>query len=663
VAADGELQAELRRLWADARPAALKRVDLIDDAVAELMVGALADELRRDAEREAHKLAGSLGTFGVADGSRHARALEEALAAGPGAERAGELAEHAVALRHAIDSGAAGLAAADTAEEADVVAVGLPRDRIAQLTAAAAPRGLAVAATDDPATVSAPVLLLDGTLPDLEHEIERLAGRDEAGPSIAVVLAADSPHDRVELVRRGACRLLPADAPADALVEALAGLVRRRTTVGRILAVDDDPTTLMVVRVMLERAGYEVAGVEDPLAFWAELERVRPDLVVCDVDMPELDGIALCRTLRADARWQSVPVLFLTAHTEAATVSELFAAGADDFVPKPVVGPELIARVGNRLERMALLRAVGDVDQVTGLLRREAAHGELENLLRLARRLRQPLWVAAVVIDGLGAVNRDLGHAIGDAALAEAGRALRAAFGADGVAARWGGGDLVVAMLGLSGHDARDRLGAVLEEIRTARLGPDDGVRVTASAGLAELATDGDAVDDLVTAALGAARVAHDAGGDRVATPADGGERETVVVDGDGAGAGRVDVALVEDDDVLAPLLLHALQTRGYRTEWLHDGDDAARRLGGERPELRADLIVLDWDLPSRDGLTVLRGLAADGSLVRTKVVMLTFRASEREILQTLELGADDHVAKPFSVPVLMQRVRRLLAA
>jgi DNA-binding response OmpR family regulator len=71
--------------------------------------------------------------------------------------------------------------------------------------------------------------------------------------------------------------------------------------------------------------------------------------------------------------------------------------------------------------------------------------------------------------------------------------------------------------------------------------------------------------------------------------------------------------------------------------------------------------VLLDWDLPGRDGLTVLRGLAADGGLVHAKVVMLTFRASEREILSTLDIGAVDHVAKPFSVPVLMQRVRRLL--
>ena len=77
---------------------------------------------------------------------------------------------------------------------------------------------------------------------------------------------------------------------------------------------------------------------------------------------------------------------------------------------------------------------------------------------------------------------------------------------------------------------------------------------------------------------------------------------------------------------------------------------------------MRAGLILLDWDLPARDGLTVLRGLAADGTLAASRVVMLTARASQREILTALELGASDHVAKPFSLAVLMQRVDRVLA-
>ena len=186
----------------------------------------------------------------------------------------------------------------------------------------------------------------------------------------------------------------------------------------------------------------------------------------------------------------------------------------------------------------------------------------------------------------------------------------------------------------------------MLEELRGAGVA---GRRVTLSAGLAQFPLDGEDADVLVGAAGDARRVARDAGGDRLEIAAGDADRD------------QVDVALVEDDEVLAELLLHALQTRGYRTRWIGDGDEAARLLAGPRPALRAELVLLDWDLPGRDGLTVLRGLAADGGLVHAKVVMLTFRASEREILSTLEIGAVDHVAKPFSVPVLMQRVRRLL--
>jgi DNA-binding response OmpR family regulator len=113
---------------------------------------------------------------------------------------------------------------------------------------------------------------------------------------------------------------------------------------------------------------------------------------------------------------------------------------------------------------------------------------------------------------------------------------------------------------------------------------------------------------------------------------------------------------------VLARLVRHALDTRGYRVRWIGEGDEAYRLLGGSEPRLRADLVLLDWDLPGRDGLTLLRLLRADGVLDRSRVVMLTMRASEREALAALELGATDHIAKPFSVALLMQRVRRVLA-
>jgi diguanylate cyclase (GGDEF)-like protein len=636
-------------LWEQARPVALERLNVLDDAVASVMTGALDEDLRDRAQRESHKLAGSLGTFGLREATERAAALEIAFADPPPIEQAPRLAEHAVELRRLVEAGEAGAVAVGPTREPDVVAVGLPVQDAVALVSAGEERGLAIAAVEPPrddlapprdglGLPQAPVVLLSGDVPDLPAVVEDLAA---GGTTVALALPPDSPHDRVGLVRRGARRLLPPDASPDALIDALLALTEsRRPPAGRILVLDDDPTILLVMEAILGGAGYEVTVLEDPLAVWAALERTRPDLMVCDVSMPGLDGIDLCRTLRADSRWQNLPLLFLTAHSTPEIVSELFAAGADDYVNKPVLGPELLARVRSRLERQALQRAIEDVDRLTGLLRRDTARPQLDGLLKLGRRLGQPVCVAAFGVDDLATINRERGHAAGDDALAAAGHALRAAFAADGVAARWGGGELVVGMVGLGPHDARDRVGAVLEEVRD---------RLTLSAGLATWPTDGDDVDDLVAAAVDASRAARALGGDRLCTP------EAT------AGVDQVDVALVEDDEVLAPLLIHALQTRGYRVRRIADGDEAARLLGGPRPEVRADLVLLDWDLPGRDGLTVLRGLAEDGGLVGTQVVMLTFRASEREVLSSLELGAVDHVAKPFSVPVLMQRVRRLL--
>ena len=103
-----------------------------------------------------------------------------------------------------------------------------------------------------------------------------------------------------------------------------------------VLAVDDDAISLEIISAALRAAGHSVTALSDPLEFWDALERARPDLVVLDVQMPGADGIELCRALRADPHWRGVPVLFLTATTSSGAVAELFAAGADDYVPKPV---------------------------------------------------------------------------------------------------------------------------------------------------------------------------------------------------------------------------------------------------------------------------------------------------------------------------------------
>jgi DNA-binding response OmpR family regulator len=98
--------------------------------------------------------------------------------------------------------------------------------------------------------------------------------------------------------------------------------------------------------------------------FWDTLRATRPDLLILDVNMPEINGIEICRAIRNDASWQALPILFLTVSNDADTMQQVFAAGADDYLTKPIVGEELLTRINNRLKRNRLLQTLGHKNNV-----------------------------------------------------------------------------------------------------------------------------------------------------------------------------------------------------------------------------------------------------------------------------------------------------------
>lgn len=123
----------------------------------------------------------------------------------------------------------------------------------------------------------------------------------------------------------------------------------------------------------------------------------------------------------------------------------------------------------------------------------------------------------------------------------------------------------------------------------------------------------------------------------------------------------EVDVAIIDDDEVIAGLLVYALNKQGFTTEWISDGSAALRAFCGDKRTLSAKVIVLDVDLPGMDGMTLLARLKANEMLADTHVIMLTVRSAESEVVKALQLGASDHIAKPFSLRVFLEKIRRTL--
>ncbi len=652
---EGWAGVDLAAIWTVSHVILKDQVRVVERAVVAGIQGLLDPERRMAAGREAHKLAGSLGTFGFADGSRLARTLELALAGDEplDADHALRLSRVVLNLQSELDGPlpasprpAAGLAGGPTGGGAlTLLVVDGDADRARRVVeAAAGQRVRAVAA----ATIDAARALVAAAEPDVvvldadvdgEHEVTaflaELAARRPAVASVLVVGHA-SMAERVGAARVRVRAVLERPVAPDAVVGAVRRLVVRSDRAAVVLAVDDDLLFLLLISELLGAEGLMVETLDDTGALWSTLQRVEPDLLLLDNDMPGVDGVSLCRAIRSDERWARLPVVFLSGTTSAEAVRAMFNAGADDFVPKPVSAEDLVTRVTNRIERSRAQAERADVDLATGLPLAGAFLGDADRLLSVARRDGRTAVLAVAELDPPG-----------PAELAAVGRLVRLAAEPEDVVGTWSGGRLAALLYGITGPEGATRLGSVLRAARGGS-GP-TGPRV--SIGVAVCPDDGPDVRALGVAAETALGRARQVPGNAI---------ELHAAPGQGR-AELVDVLLVDDDEALGTLVVHALSSRGIGVRWLRDGAEAVELL--DDPTFRARADLLDVGLPGLDGLSVLRHLGRLGKLETSRVVMLTVRTNEYEVIEALDLGAFDHVAKPFSLPVLVHRVRRAIEA
>lgn len=134
----------------------------------------------------------------------------------------------------------------------------------------------------------------------------------------------------------------------------------------RVLVVDDDADIARFIEINLRFEGYEVQTASNGSAALAYIGEQQPDLVLLDVMMPNLDGVQLCRLLRADPATANMPVIMLTAKSLSADKVVGLTAGADDYIIKPFDTLELVARVRSTLRRNAEMRSVSPLTGLPG---------------------------------------------------------------------------------------------------------------------------------------------------------------------------------------------------------------------------------------------------------------------------------------------------------
>ncbi|HFE66120.1 MAG TPA: response regulator [Chloroflexi bacterium] len=121
-----------------------------------------------------------------------------------------------------------------------------------------------------------------------------------------------------------------------------------------VLLVDDDPALRGLLRQMLELGGFTVYEAEDGLDALEKIPQVRPDAMILDVMMPNMDGVTLCRTVRSRPETTALPIIMLSGKTQDKAIQEGLAAGANVYLCKPISFNELISHVNDVLPAMAV---------------------------------------------------------------------------------------------------------------------------------------------------------------------------------------------------------------------------------------------------------------------------------------------------------------------
>ena len=381
----------------------------------------------------------------------------------------------------------------------------------------------------------------------------------------------------------------------------------RASHAARILLVEDDQEQRRVAASGLRSAGYRVVTAESGPEAVETARLEQPDLILLDVDLPGLDGMAVCRQIKLDPALATVPVIFCTARSGLMDRMAGLTLGADDYITKPFAPSELLMRIKRLVSRAAPAPAPAAVD---GLL-----PFELFATAARAALSRGPVALALVRVAA-----QDL-----DRLTARCADDLRRR----DILGRFSDTHLVMLAPEVTAAAARSVLQAILEKtpkIEDAAIGVADS---------SATAPDGTTLETRLSQAdlaLAADRVARS-----------------------GSQPGRTTVLIAEDDPDVLHIVDARLRAAGYRTVLTLDGQQTLDALDRESPAV----VLLDLMMPKLTGFDVLMRLR-ERTGHRPRTIVVSARGRDEDVARAFELGADDYVTKPFNPDELVARIARL---
>ena len=435
-----------------------------------------------------HRLAGSAGTFGLPELGQHARSLEkklktqaESLSESSGLhqqsiEVSEGFADGIDALAALLQGDADHLAASpgDTAvapqrQHSDgshgmqvrVLLVDTDMDgAVGALSSDLARYGFVCQFVDeqDDQALEASVRASDGAvsllcrdtaLPAVMRHVKSCRGEGPQRRLPVVAIGNDDSFDNsYRVARAGASAYFAAPIDVPELAERIESSAMERSAGvnGRVLIVEDDVELAEHYCLVLRAAGIEARALTNPERLMSELSAFQPDIVLLDVQIGDYSGVTLARLIRFEARWLSLPIIYLSSEDDRDDQLEALSKGADEFLVKPVTDEYLVRSVRIRCYRARQLSDLMNRDSLTGLFKHSLIKQELEQELARCRRLGHHSSVVMIDLDHFKQVNDTWGHRYGDIVIRALANLLRNRLRETDMIGRYGGEEFMLVL-------------------------------------------------------------------------------------------------------------------------------------------------------------------------------------------------------------------------
>lgn len=334
------------------------------------------------------------------------------------------------------------------------------------------------------------LVILDLMVPNisLENIFELARTFVEKGIKVFIFSGRDDFTSRLHSVRAGIHSYVtkPADIPS------LVGMIRNHLNLNinkptHILIVDDQVSVAEFYAAILEQAGMKVTIEINPYEVLQVLQTNMPDLLLLDLNMPDVNGDELAAVIRQQEQFQTIPILFLSANAHPDKKTDLLEIGSDDLLSKGMPPDELVRHVRSRVDRAKTLTAMMYQDSLTGLLNHAQIQLAAERVFMQCVRKKAMFSIAMIDIDKFKSVNDTYGHLTGDRVIKALAQLLQQRLRITDYIGRFGGEEFLLIMPDINIHDAGNLINSLRQAFSLINFKENDvSFNVSFSAGIAE---------------------------------------------------------------------------------------------------------------------------------------------------------------------------------